>query len=72
MNLWDASYTSNDASFLPLLEKPMIPSSRREFLMDVGRGMLVAGIGTSVASNLGFSTAFADRGPESLKLGPHE
>ncbi|MGI8982377.1 MAG: hypothetical protein ACR2FY_24360 [Pirellulaceae bacterium] len=50
----------------------MIPSSRREFLMDVGRGMLVAGIGTSVASNLGFSTAFADRGPESLKLGSYE
>ena len=50
----------------------MIPSSRREFLMDVGRGMLVAGIGTSVASNLGFSTAFAERGPESLKLGSYE
>lgn len=50
----------------------MIPSSRREFLVDVGRGMLVAGIGASVAGNLGFSTAFADRGPESLKLGDFE
>ena len=50
----------------------MIPSSRRDFLVDVGRGMLVAGLGTTVAGNLGFSTAFADRGPESLKLGPYE
>src|SRR6185295_3420796 len=50
----------------------MIPSSRREFLRDVGRGMLVAGIGTAVASDLGFSTAFADRGPEALPLGSHE
>lgn len=50
----------------------MAPASRREFLMDVGRGMLVAGIGVSVASDLGFSTAFAERGPESLKLGAHE
>src|SRR5262245_6859508 len=50
----------------------MVPSSRREFLKDVGRGMLVAGIGTAVASDLGFSTAFADRGPDALKLGAHE
>ncbi|MDA1231584.1 MAG: hypothetical protein O2856_12480 [Planctomycetota bacterium] len=50
----------------------MIPSSRRDFLTDVGRGMLVAGLGTTVAGNLGFSAAFADRGPDSLKLGPYE
>ena len=50
----------------------MIPSSRREFLVDVGRGMLVAGLGTTVATNLGFSTAFAERGPESLPLGSLE
>ena len=50
----------------------MVPSSRRDFLRDVGRGMLVAGIGTAVASDLGFSTAFADRGPEALPLGSHE
>src|SRR3954449_10996689 len=50
----------------------MLPSSRREFLQHVGRGMLVAGIGVSVANNLGFSTAFAERGPEALKLGPYE
>jgi hypothetical protein len=50
----------------------MIPSSRRDFLVDVGRGMLVAGLGTTVAGNLGFSTAFAERGPDALKLGPLE
>lgn len=50
----------------------MLPASRRDFLKDVGRGMLVAGIGVSVASDLGFSTAFAERGPESLKLGAYE
>lgn len=50
----------------------MTPRNRRAFLSDVGRGMLVAGVGVSVANNLGFSTAFADRGPESLKLGPYE
>ncbi|MDZ4683799.1 MAG: hypothetical protein SH850_01840 [Planctomycetaceae bacterium] len=50
----------------------MSPKNRREFLSDVGRGMLVAGVGTAVATDLGFSTAFADRGAESLKLGPYE
>ena len=49
----------------------MVPASRREFLVDVGRGMLVAGLGTAVVSNLGMSTAFADRGPDSLPLGPY-
>jgi hypothetical protein len=50
----------------------MLPASRREFLMDVGRGMLVAGLGTSVVTNIGLSSAFADRGPDSLPLGPYE
>jgi hypothetical protein len=49
----------------------MIPSVRRDFLADVGRSMLVAGLGCTVAGNLGFSTAFADQGPESLNLGPY-
>ena len=49
----------------------MIPSVRRDFLVDVGRGMLVAGLGSAVAGNLGFSTAFADEGPESLNLGSY-
>ncbi len=50
----------------------MFPSSRRKFLVDVGRGMLVAGLGTTVAGNLGFSTAFAERGSDALKLGSYE
>src|SRR5262245_5950182 len=50
----------------------MVPSSRRAFLMDVGRGMLVAGVGASVATDLGFSTAFADSGPENLKFGSYQ
>lgn len=50
----------------------MSPQNRREFLSDVGRGMLVAGLGATVASDLGFSTAFAERGPESLPLGSYE
>ena len=35
----------------------MHPTNRREFLSDVGRGMLAAGLGTSLANDLGFSTA---------------
>ena len=38
----------------------MNDQSRRTFLSDVGKGMLVAGIGTSLATELGISTAFAD------------
>lgn len=38
----------------------MSPHSRREFLADVGRGMLVAGLGSAVTADLGLSKAFAD------------
>ena len=38
----------------------MTPTNRREFLRDVSCGMLVAGLGTSLAADLGFgTTAFA-------------
>lgn len=50
----------------------MSPKNRREFLSDVGRGMLASGLGIALANDLGFSTAFADRGPDSLPLGPYE
>ncbi|MGD9854437.1 MAG: hypothetical protein AB7U20_05735 [Planctomycetaceae bacterium] len=50
----------------------MAASTRREFLDSVGRGMLVAGLGTSLAVDLGFSTAFADEGPESLSFGKYD
>ncbi len=36
------------------------PSNRREFLSDVGRGMIVAGIGYSTAFDLGLAPALAD------------
>ena len=50
----------------------MIPANRRGFMSHVGRGMLAAGLGTSLANDLGFSTAFADEGPETIPLGDHE
>lgn len=49
----------------------MNSSSRRVFLLDVGRGMLAAGLGASLANDFGFSTAFADRSPETVSLGEH-
>jgi hypothetical protein len=50
----------------------MTPTSRRTFLQSVGSGMLVAGLGTSLVQDLGFSTAFANEGPESLKFGKYD
>jgi hypothetical protein len=50
----------------------MTPTNRREFLSDVGRGMLAAGVGASLASDLGFSTAFAEHGSDSIPLGEHK
>jgi hypothetical protein len=50
----------------------MSHSHRREFISDVGRGMLAAGLGTTLASDLGFSTAFAKEGAESIPLGDYE
>ena len=49
----------------------MAPSTRRAFLSDVGRGMLAAGLGASLANDLGFSTAFAAAGTESIPLGEY-
>ncbi len=46
--------------------------SRREFLSDVGRGMLVAGIGSSLATELGISTARADEDAPPLTFGSLE
>ena len=42
---------------------------RREFLGDVGKGMLIVGLGTSLADSLGISAAFAEQGPDSLSFG---
>ncbi len=49
----------------------MTSTNRRVFLSDVGRGMLAAGVGASLANDLGFSTAFAEQGPDSIPLGEH-
>jgi len=49
----------------------MTPSNRRAFLSDVGRGMLAAGLGTSLATDLGFSTTFAAEGSAAVPLGAH-
>jgi hypothetical protein len=46
--------------------------TRRDFLKDVGTGVVVASVGPSLAADLGFSSAFADEGPERLTFGPAE
>lgn len=50
----------------------MYQRDRRTFLADVGRGVVAASIGAGLASDLGFSTAFADEGTERLNFGPLE
>jgi hypothetical protein len=48
------------------------PKSRRHFLADVGRGMLVASIGYNAANELGLAPAFAAEAPDSLDFGSLE
>src|SRR5262245_26810155 len=43
--------------------------SRREFFSQVGAGMVAASIGSHLAGDLGFSTAFADDGDPTLSFG---
>jgi hypothetical protein len=52
----------------------MTPNSRREFLSDVGRGMLVAGLGSGLAADLGLASkhAFAEDAKARLTFGPLE
>jgi hypothetical protein len=46
---------------------------RRDFLVDVGRGMLAASVGTSLAHGLGLApAALADEGPARLTFGAAE
>jgi hypothetical protein len=46
---------------------------RREFLAEVGRGMLIAGVGSAVAHDLGLAPASMAAGPaERLTFGPME
>ena len=43
--------------------------NRREFLADIGRGMLVASIGPAVATDLGLAPALAKDSPDKLDFG---
>jgi hypothetical protein len=46
--------------------------SRREFLADVGKGMLLASVGPALAADLGLASARAADGPERLSFGDRE
>lgn len=48
------------------------PRTRREFLADVGRGMLVATVGYEAATDLGLASALAEDGPDRLSFGALE
>src|SRR5690349_14962873 len=49
-----------------------LPRTRREFLTNVGQGMLVASVGATLARELGFSRAFAGEPAERLSFGTLE
>ena len=48
------------------------PRTRREFIAEVGRGMLVTTVGFEVATGLGLSPALAAEAPEALSFGALE
>jgi hypothetical protein len=50
----------------------MMNRSRRAFLADVGRGMLLASVGPALASDLGLARAFAAEGSQRLTFGDRE
>src|SRR5438445_11926095 len=50
----------------------MVRNTRREFLGDVGRGMLLAGLGTTLAGDLGLAHVRADEAPATLSFGELE
>jgi len=50
----------------------MMNRNRREFLADVGKGMLIASVGPALAADLGISSAFADEEPKRLLFGDRE
>ena len=49
-----------------------VTHTRREFLADVGRGMLVASVGYGMATELGLAPAFAADATDALDFGPLE
>ena len=50
----------------------MVPNTRREFLADVGRGMLAASVGAALASDMGLAPLFAAEGADTLDFGKLE
>src|SRR5262249_7918078 len=54
------------------MNTPNTPSTRREFLADVGRGMLIATVGSQVATDLGLSRPRASEPPAALEFGDIE
>jgi hypothetical protein len=50
----------------------MINTNRREFLADVGRGMLIAGVGPALAADLGLAPTFAGEDLKPLSFGDRE
>jgi hypothetical protein len=50
----------------------MTRHTRRDFLADVGKGMLVSSLGTAIAAELGIPPSFADERTERLTFGKME
>ncbi len=50
----------------------MLHESRRDFLADVGRGMLIASLGPALTAELGISRALASTGSDGLTFGSLE
>ena len=67
-----------DRTITPLypqeIKEPIMNTSpnRREFFADVGRGMVVAAVGYSLASELGLATTFAAETTDALNFGELE
>ena len=47
-------------------------NSRRDFLADVGRGMLISSVGSTLVFDLGLAPAYADEGVGRLSFGKLE
>src|SRR5262245_17865082 len=61
------------ATPLPYRSMTMINRNRRDFLADVGKGMLIAGVGATVAGELGLAKTFAADGADKrLTFGDRE
>jgi hypothetical protein len=50
----------------------MLPQTRRDFLADVGKGMVIASVGSALATDLGVSPALAAEAPQALHFGKLE